>query len=229
MLHYESDNPFIHIYKHAHEQLSAEHSRQTDTNEDEPFYVRVSPEMKMDLIVGKDSRTQNLPTVNEVAAIVPNEFSPRSFRDIIITYRAPQNQLQHMHKRINETHAAYMPLHYVMLFPKGDYGWNWGLRLVEVPSETSTSEKEKRLTQRAYYRYRLHQRSNEFPTLFYSKRLFQQYVVDVWAICDQTALGWIRTHQEVLTTNTTSYILVLRFILSGRKKKGVFYNGLMKV
>ena len=198
MLHYESDNPFIHIYKHAHEQLSAEHSRQTDTNEDEPFYVRVSPEMKMDLIVGKDSRTQNLPTVNEVAAIVPNEFSPRSFRDIIITYRAPQNQLQHMHKRINETHAAYMPLHYVMLFPKGDYGWNWGLRLVEVPSETSTSEKEKRLTQRAYYRYRLHQRSNEFPTLFYSKRLFQQYVVDVWAICDQTALGWIRTHQDSL-------------------------------
>lgn len=69
----------------------------------------------------------------------------------------------------------------------GDLGWHWGLRL----SDAST-----RLTQRVYYRYRLHQRATEYPTIFLSKRLFQQYLVDAWAICDQNKLDWIRNHQS---------------------------------
>ena len=39
-------------------------------------------------------------------------------------------------------------------------------------------------------------RENEFSTLFYAKRLFQQYVVDAFAVCDQTALNWIRYNQS---------------------------------
>jgi hypothetical protein len=30
---------------------------------------------------------------------------------------------------ISPTHAAYMPLHYVLLFPYGDHGWHLGLEL----------------------------------------------------------------------------------------------------
>ena len=32
--------------------------------------------------------------------------------------------------------------------------------------------------------------------MFHAKRLFQQYLVDVWAICDQKKLDWIKTHQS---------------------------------
>ena len=82
-------------------------------------------------------------------------------------------------------------------FSKGDYGWNWGLTLkITENNDTDEENEEKRLPQRAYYRFRLHLRENEFSTLFYAKRLFQQYVVDAFAVCDQTALNWIRYNQS---------------------------------
>ena len=34
--------------------------------------------------------------------------------------------------------------------------------------------------------------------LFYGKRLFQQYLVDAWAACDQNKCDWIRSHQKNL-------------------------------
>jgi hypothetical protein len=57
------------------------------------------------------------------------------------------------------------------------------------------NDKGDRLSQRAYHLFRLHQRSSEYPIIFLSKRLFQQYLVAVWAICDQNNLDWIRSHQ----------------------------------
>lgn len=53
-----------------------------------------------------------------------------------------------------------------------------------------------RLSQRAYYRFRLHVRFGEAKTLFCAQRLFQQYVVDAWAVCDQNKLLWLRTNQS---------------------------------
>ena len=54
---------------------------------------------------------------------------------------------------------------------------------------------DKDFKQRTYYRFRLHTRPDEPSTLFRAQRLFQQFVVDAWAICDQNKLGWIRSHQ----------------------------------
>lgn len=47
--------------------------------------------MRMRLIEGGDRRTQNLPTTEEVAAIIPTEYSDRSFRDIVLTLRSAAN------------------------------------------------------------------------------------------------------------------------------------------
>ncbi|KAI8970865.1 hypothetical protein BDB01DRAFT_526860 [Pilobolus umbonatus] len=46
----------------------------------------------------------------------------------------------------------------------------------------------KRSEQRAYYRYRLHLPSTEYSTIFRAKRPFQQFLVDMWAVCDQAKL-----------------------------------------
>ena len=54
---------------------------------------------------------------------------------------------------------------------------------------------DKELKQRSYFRFRLHTRPNQPTTLFPAQRLFQQFVVDAWGICDQNKLGWIRSHQ----------------------------------
>ncbi|KAK4519555.1 uncharacterized protein ATC70_009791 [Mucor velutinosus] len=204
-------NPFVRIYKHAHEILDAEEERQAQGHVSEDAYIRLDPQIRLELIVGEDRRTQNLPTVNEIAAIIPNEYADSSFRDILVIYRNSSSTSSRGHfKRINETHAAYMPLHYVLLFPRGEYGWHWGLRLqlsastvdaMDVDNEEAQEGQQqaaKRLTQRVFYRFRLHVRADELKILFLSRRLFQQYVIDAWAVCEQTKLDWIKSNQANL-------------------------------
>ncbi|CAO0796173.1 unnamed protein product [Mucor circinelloides] len=196
------NNPFVQIYKHAHGVLSEEEQHQTSTSND--TYIRLSPRMKMELAAGQDRRTYNLPTANEIAAVIPNEYSDRSFRDTLITYRNnSSNSANGLYRRINETHAAYMPLHYVLLFSRGEYGWHWGRRLMSSGNADGNGDDEdgdgvgderegKRLTQRVFYRFRLHVRNDESKIIFLSRRLFQQYIIDA---CNQntpinTELVW---------------------------------------
>ncbi|SAM01867.1 hypothetical protein [Absidia glauca] len=180
MLH--EKNPHVQLYKTAHELLM-----NTTSSASEVPFVRISPSVTIELVAGSDRRTENLPTSDEIAGIIPNEHTAEGFRDIRIYLRSVRGV--NSHTTISQNHALYMPLHYTLLFPMGDLGWHWGLRLADGST---------RLTQRAYYRYRLHQRANEYPSLFLAKRLFQQYLVDVWAICDQNRLDWIRSHQSAL-------------------------------
>jgi hypothetical protein len=173
----------------------------------------------MRLIEGSDRRTQNLPTTEEAAAIIPTEYDDRSFRDIVLTLRRAVNNIsaslrdqyssEYHFQRISQTHAAYMPTHYVLLFPHGDYGWHWGMRLSSSTNTTSNNHKNNnegddnidvsestelirardRLPQLSFYRFRLHLRGeHELPTIYYNKILFQQFLVDTWTICDQNKL-----------------------------------------
>lgn len=62
---------------------------------------------------GAGRRCKNLPTGNELAVVIPNEFGEQSRRDIVLAVRGPGcNHLQLEH--IDVTHAAYMPLHYIV-------------------------------------------------------------------------------------------------------------------
>jgi hypothetical protein len=89
-------NPFSHIYHHAHEILSRNENTNMDgdlsknTNdysESNSPYIIISPSMRTRLIEESDRRTHNLPTMEEVATVIPIEYSDRSFRDIILTLR----------------------------------------------------------------------------------------------------------------------------------------------
>ena len=87
-----------------------------------------------------------------------------------------------------------MLLHYVLLFPYGDCGWHWGMQL----RSNSRTRQRDRLPQRAYFRFYLHVRNGSELVPFAFRRLFQQYIVDAWALCDQNKLDWIRSHQSSL-------------------------------
>ena len=82
----------------------------------------------------------------------------------------------------------------MLLFPRGDTGWHWGLQL----RNSNQARQRDRLTQRAYFRFYLHVRSDSRLVPFAYCRLFQQYVVDAWALCDQNKLTWIRSNQTTL-------------------------------
>ena len=79
--------------------------------------------MRLILEAGANCHHKNLPTSNKVAVIILDKYSNASFRDIILAERYTPNK-QPRYCRINLTYAAYMPLHYVLLFPRGNTGWH---------------------------------------------------------------------------------------------------------
>ena len=179
-------NPFISLYKMVRERLMEQASHGQDAQ------VVLNPQLHLILEVGADRCRFNLPSTEEVTMIIPTEQEESSFRDIVLATRASNGG--NGFTIINENHAGYMPLHYILLFPRGEPGWHWGLEL----RNPDGIRQKIRLPQRAFYCYRLHTRRDETPLLFQCQRLFQQYLVDAWAACDQNKLSRLRSHESNL-------------------------------
>ncbi|KAJ6631877.1 hypothetical protein B0H10DRAFT_1635821, partial [Mycena sp. CBHHK59/15] len=95
------------LFFHSHEVLA-------NSADDVSVRLRVAP--------GAHARRGNLPTVDEVAVILPNQQTMEP-RDIIVRRR--NGPLI----RISDLHPAYTPLYYVLLFPHGENGWHPDLTL----------------------------------------------------------------------------------------------------
>jgi hypothetical protein len=108
-------------------------------------------------------------------------------------------------RRLHVSHGLYMPLHYVLIFPYGEYGWHWNYTLASL---WNRNRQKLRLGQRMWYRFYLHIRHTiapdssrhfgQFNPLFHAQRLFQQFLVDSWIACETTELSWLRNHQNNL-------------------------------
>ncbi|GJV01309.1 DNA helicase [Tanacetum coccineum] len=62
----------------------------------------------------------------------------------------------------------------------------------------------KQVTMKAYYKYQLHPRTKEFGLIFKGGRLFQQYVVTVFCVIEQSRLDFIRKNQNDLRSDFLS-------------------------
>lgn len=85
-------NHFARIYRHAYNLLSNHGSSDIINDNNDPTeintpYIAISPSMRMCLIEGDYRRTQNLPTMEEVTAIIPIEYNDRGFCDVVLTLR----------------------------------------------------------------------------------------------------------------------------------------------
>ncbi|XP_026416808.1 uncharacterized protein LOC113312262 [Papaver somniferum] len=141
-----------------------------------------------------DVRRYNLPVAEEIAVIVPEKtYKQTGPRDIILHLRE-NNGLQ----QISECHPAYLPLHYVLLFPFGELGWSPTLRHWDAAANTYTNTK---LSQMEYYSYRIFERRSEYSTILRAGKLFQEFLVDAWAATEQSKLAWLRFHQPTLRSN----------------------------
>ncbi|KAJ8457646.1 hypothetical protein ONZ45_g18233 [Pleurotus djamor] len=197
---------YASIYKHAYEVL-----QDYDSENDVSVRLRVGP--------GLDRRRYNLPTADEVAVILPTDASAADKRDIILHCRSGALQT------ISDLHPAYIPLFYVLLFPYGENGWHPGLLLRQHEDSASQSHtapsrhhhrrrhpsshyvegenlnpeaQDGRMSLIRFVAYRLQVRRNEFLTLLRGGRLFQRFLVDMYAIVDQQRLLYLRLHQGKL-------------------------------
>ncbi len=175
-------HPYVALYKSAY-QIMAEM----------PPEQRQNVKMLLRADRTLDQRRYNLPTANEIAAVIPGDGSEEvsDHRDIVL--RLQGGGL----RRISHLNPGYSTLHYVLLFPYGEDGWH-----PNIPAQLRATGRLRsaNITQRCYYAHRLHVRpggANQ-PALFRGGKLFQQYIVDAWASTEQSALNWARTHQKEL-------------------------------
>lgn len=150
---------------------------------DAEIRLRVQPS------AGEHRGRHNLPTANEVAMIIPDSYTS-DYRDIVLRRRMPNGQTKLY--RINEGHPAYLPLHYVLLFPYGENGWHRDMQQIPDPDTGKAS----RLTMTRWAAYILHPRPGEYSLIFHTGRLFQQFTVDLWACADQSNLSFHRGNQD---------------------------------
>ena len=161
-------NPYVHVYRQAID------------------VVRDNPATEVRLIIrsdaqGVDRRRYNAPTVADVAAIMIGDEHERETqgRDIVVsTVGGPL-------RRIYETQPAYDPLHYVLLFPRGENGWSLALKTNNRATSVSLMD---------FCAYRLKVRDGcLIPHI--AGRLNQQYTVDCYTRIEHERLQYLRNNQ----------------------------------
>lgn len=126
--------------------------------------------------------------MNCQAVVVPRPSDRKASRDIVVRKRG--GGLQY----ISDGNPAYTCLHYILLYPWGDLGWHYDLQLrVHQPGDRGVP---KRLSQISHYAYEMHPRQDKFSLLLRAGRLFQQWLVDMWASAEQNRLNYLVYHQD---------------------------------
>ncbi|KAJ8581283.1 hypothetical protein M405DRAFT_938355 [Rhizopogon salebrosus TDB-379] len=176
-------HPWAQICKHAYQIMC-----------EKPPEEHANVHARIHFQEGTDGRRYNLPTADEIAAIIPGDGSEEvdDKRDIIL--RLQDGQL----RRISHLSPLYATLHYVLLYPRGEEGWH-----LDIPLQgpANAQARSKKVTQRLYYAYRFHIRPPHI-NIFGAGRLYQQHIVDGWASIEQSYLNWIRNNQKVLRADS---------------------------
>ncbi|XP_019150201.1 PREDICTED: uncharacterized protein LOC109147018 [Ipomoea nil] len=127
----------------------------------------------------------------EVATLIVSDLDPSmGHRDILVECKSGGLQ------RINELNPSYIPLQYPILFPYGEDGFREDIQFATRTS--SSTNARKRISQREFFAFRIHERLDELSTILYARRLFQQFIVDAYTLVESARLIYIRTHQKSL-------------------------------
>ncbi|XP_071712729.1 uncharacterized protein [Rutidosis leptorrhynchoides] len=142
-------NPLVKIYRRARDFF--------EQNND--------PNFKIKLIARRsgDGCNYNLPTVDEVAALIVRDIDLNfDKRDIIID--SVKEGLQH----INELHSQYLALQYPLLFSHAEDGYRTDIYHSDV--DENTTRLKKRITMREFFAYKLQERKS--PTLVHIAQIY---------------------------------------------------------
>jgi hypothetical protein len=151
-----------------------------------------APNMRLRILSkrGYDGRRYNLPTASEVAALVVGDYDAADFeRDIIV------EQQSGFLKRISVFQTSYLPLQYPLIFSRGEDGFRRDIKFSDRPTK---APKIKRLfvSMKEWFAYKIMQRDILQSHLMFSRRLFQQFLVDAYSMIESWRLKWYRDHQK---------------------------------
>ncbi len=115
-------NPYVEVFKMARDMMA----------------TKGAPvDLKLRLIASrtKDARRYNVPTADEVVALMVGDGSEAiDRRDVVLAQQVGPFQ------RISELHVGYMALHYPLLFPYGEDGWHLNIPLNGVVADVDLDD-----------------------------------------------------------------------------------------
>jgi len=135
-----------------------------------------------------DIRRFNKPSADEIAAdFSSTEGEPPQNRHVVVHHRQGGPKLL----SVMSPHCD--PMVYPLLFPFGEPGWDPNL----IHNGQRRQRQRERLTMLQFACYRLAIREG-FSNIHASKKLFQQFVVDMYPRVEGERLNYIRNHQSDL-------------------------------
>lgn len=150
----------------------------------------------------RDPRTHNTPTAQEVAAIMPEDGGSSAVRDVVVQMRNLDDNGNPKFIHFPSIHPAYYPMSYPMLFPKGTDGFQLGIpRRSQSRGDMRVNNKDgvNGISMMEHFCFRLQFRETDGSKyIFMSRRLFHQFIVDMYAAYEANNLKWIRDHQKEL-------------------------------
>ena len=126
------------------------------------------------------TRSFNLPLGSEVAVLLPGEQSG----DLDVVLHTKGNKLQH----INSVHRSYDPLHYVLILPFGQDGFQPKLRM----------SKKHHVSVNQFYAFHIQVRKDDFNIVLRCHKLSQQYMADMYAKVERARLTWVYLNQKTI-------------------------------
>jgi len=140
----------------------------------------------------KDPRVYNTPSCDEIVALIGCDFDNMVVgRDIIV--KKCSGELTRLH----ETHTAFIPLQYPLMFPYGEDGYQEDIPLRESHSKNK-SRVRIQISLREFIAFRIQQRCIESDNIVNACRLFQQFLVDCYTIVEAQRLSFIRANQKLI-------------------------------
>ena len=97
---------------------------------------------------------------------------------------------------ISDLNPKGMPLHFIILFPYGTYGWD---------PELKHTDGKRRVTPREFYVYHLNQR-DKADYIHLAQRLFQEWICMAWITVENQKLNFQRMNQKALRADSYKYI-----------------------
>jgi hypothetical protein len=141
-----------------------------------------------------------MPAIDEIAALVVGDIGDgEDGRDIVVRER--DGYL----RRLHETHPKYIPLQYPLLFPFGEDQYQEHIPLNSLTT-TNSQNKRVRVSLRSFIAFRLMERVFEDSIILKSRRLFQQFVVDLYSMIESQRLSFIRQNQQQIRADFLSGI-----------------------
>ena len=136
--------------------------------------------------------------------MTPAEYASPSHQDILLWLQQvpildaslfnPSTNTSDPHyiSKIHPAHPLYLPLHYVLLYPLGGCSYDFNAML----NGDSADRYSWWLTSHMFYCLHLHTRCGIFETLHWGALLFQQFIVDAWAVTEHLDLQYLWKHQK---------------------------------